>query len=252
MGVRSMITLAPQSAVTGWPRKPVGRRACDLAIASLAIASLVVAGVATAGVVTDPAHAHETSKVNDFSAAAIGSLPDGFLVARTGNGAAAEWAVVEDASASNGRALAQTSADRTDYRFPLAIYQPMSAANVEVTVRFKALAGEIDRAGGIAIRLADADNYYVVRANALEDNVNFYRVVKGSRSQIQGARMKVSSDQWHTLGIRAEGDRFAVSFDEAPLFTATDQTFTGAGKVALWTKADSVTRFDALNIRAMP
>ena len=71
--------------------------------------------------------------------------------------------------------------DQTDYRFPLAIYDKLVAVNVDVTVRFKAVAGRVDRAGGIAIRLADPNNYYVVRANALEDNVNFYRVVKGSR-----------------------------------------------------------------------
>jgi hypothetical protein len=121
-----------------------------------------------------------------------------------------------------------------------------------VTVRFKAVAGRVDRAGGIAIRLADPDNYYVVRANALEDNVNFYRVVKGSRREIKGISTKVAADIWHTLGLKAEADTFSISFDGKILFTVTDRTFTGAGKVALWTKADSVTRFDALSIRTLP
>jgi hypothetical protein len=173
-------------------------------------------------------------------------------MARTGKGAPAQWVVPEDASASNGRVLAQTSADRADYRFPLAIYEGVSTANVEVTVRFKAVAGQVDRAGGLAVRLADADNYYVVRANALEDNVNFYRVVRGVRSQIQGAHTKVSSDAWHTLGLRAMSDRFAVAFDGKALFTAEDRTFPGSGKVALWTKADSITRFDNLAIHPLP
>ena len=101
------------------------------------------------------------------------------------------------------------------------------------------------------MRLADADNYYVVRANALEDNVNFYRVVQGSRREIHGVGAKVTSDQWHTLSIKAEGDRFTIGFDGATLFTASDRTFAGTGKVALWTKADSVTRFDALTIRIL-
>ena len=91
-----------------------------------------------------------------------------------------------------------------------------------------------------------------MRANALEGNVNIYRVVKGVRSQIQGFRTKVLSNTWHTLGMRAEGDRLAVSFDGKPLFTASDRTFSGAGKVALWTKADSVTRFDSIEIRTLP
>src|SRR5438270_283032 len=165
---------------------------------------------------TSPSHpvpAQNGRPVVDFSGAHPDGLPEGFVAARTGKGAAAEWKVRDDPAANGGRVLEQTSSDRTDYRFPLAIYQGVSAANAEVTVRFKAVAGPVDRAGGIAVRLSDPDNYYVVRANALENNVNLYRVLKGVRSQIQGFRTKVSSDAWHALGIRAEGDRFAVSFD---------------------------------------
>jgi hypothetical protein len=102
------------------------------------------------------------------------------------------------------------------------------------------------------VRLSDPDNYYVVRANALEDNVNLYRVLKGVRSQIYGFRTKVSSNAWHTLGLQVDGDRFTVSFDGERLFTASDRTFSGPGKVALWTKADSITRFGALTISALP
>jgi hypothetical protein len=120
---------------------------------------------------------------------------------------------------------------------------------LEVTVRFKAVAGRVDRAGGIAVRLVDPDNYYVARANALEDNVNFYRVVKGARREVHGVRQRVSSSAWHVLGLRAESNRFTVSFDGKQLFTIQDDTFSGAGKVALWTKADSVTQFDQLAIR---
>ena len=98
------------------------------------------------------------------------------------------------------------------------------------------------------MRLPDADNYYVARANALEDNVRFYRVVKGQREQLAGADLKVSANQWHTLALKAEGDRFTVSFDGNALFSAQDGTFTDAGKVALWTKADSVTYFDTISI----
>ena len=118
-----------------------------------------------------------------------------------------------DPTATAQKAIAQTSADRTDYRFPLAVYQPLSAKNVDVTVHFKPVSGEVDQAGGIAVRLTDRDNYYIARANALEDNVRFYRVVNGRRLQIQGANLRVASNQWHTLGLRAEGNRFTVSFD---------------------------------------
>ena len=188
----------------------------------------------------------------DLSKTPPGPLSSGFTTARTGGGAPGEWRVEEDTSVPAGRVVAQTSSDQTDYRFPLAIYQTVVAANVDVTVRFKAVAGRVDRAGGIAIRLADPDNYYVVRANALEDNVNFYHVVKGSRREIKGASAKVASGVWHSLGLKADADMFSVSFDGKVLFTVKDRTFTGAGKIALWTKADSVTRFDALTIRTLP
>ena len=124
--------------------------------------------------------------------------------------------------------------------------------NLSVELRFKAVGGKIDQAGGIAVRLEDADNYYVARANALEDNVRFYRVVGGRREQLEGANLRVTANEWHTLGLRAEGERFTVSYDGKALFSVTDRTFTQAGGVALWTKADSVTRFDQVRITPLP
>jgi hypothetical protein len=182
----------------------------------------------------------------------LASPPAGFTFAHTGRGAKGEWNVVADPSASTGRAIEQTSTDRTDYRFPLAIHGSFSAANVAVELRFKAVAGKIDRAGGIVVRLHDPDNYYVVRANALEDNVRFYRVVNGRREELKGANLRVTANEWHTLGLRAEGKRFTVSYDGKVLFSTTDDTFSEAGGVALWTKADSVTRFEQIAITPLP
>jgi hypothetical protein len=181
-----------------------------------------------------------------------GSPPAGFTFATTGRGGAGEWNVVEDRTASMGRAIEQRSTDRTDYRFPLAIDDSFSAADLDVELRFKAVGGRIDQAGGIAVRLADADNYYVVRANALEDNVRFYRVVKGRREQLGGVDLRVTANEWHALGLRAESERFTVSYDGKVLFSVTDKTFTEAGGVALWTKADSVTRFEQVKITTLP
>jgi hypothetical protein len=167
---------------------------------------------------------------------------------RTGEGDAAEWTLVADAGAEGGRAITQVSKDKTDYRFPLAIYKPFSGRDVEVSVRFKPVAGTVDQAGGIAVRLLTPDDYYVVRANALEDNVRFYRVVAGKREQLAGANIKVAPNVWHTLALKAEGDRFSISYDAQALFAAQDATFPNAGKVALWTKADSVTHFETIAI----
>jgi len=201
-----------------------------------------------AAFVTDTSHAQRATTQVNIAGMPTGSAPPNFEFALTGEGPISAWKVVMDPTAAAQKAIAQTSTDRTDYRFPLAIYEPISATNVDVVVHFKPVAGKVDQAGGIAVRLLTPDDYYVVRANALEDNVRFYRVVKGSRQQIQGANLKVAANQWHTLGLRAEGDRFTVSFDGKPLFTAQDRTFANAGKVALWTKADSVTHFDTISI----
>jgi glycosyl hydrolase family 59 (putative galactocerebrosidase) len=182
----------------------------------------------------------------------VGAPPEDFDFGLTGQGGPGEWTVVADTTSTGGRAIEQSSTERTDYRFPLAIHRPFSARNVDVSLRFKAVAGNVDRAGGIVVRLADLDNYYVVRANALEDNVRFYRVVNGRREQIEGADLKVSAQAWHSLGLKAEDNRFTVTFDGRELYTASDDTMVGAGRVALWTKSDSVTRFDRIEIKTLP
>jgi hypothetical protein len=133
------------------------------------------------------------------------NLESDFTSWRTGQGGAGEWILVTDPSAAGGRAIAQVSKDRTDYRFPLAVYKPYSGKDLELSVRFKPVAGTVDQAGGIAVRLSTPDDYYVAGANALEDNVRFYRVVKGRREQLASANAKVAANQWHTLALRAEG-----------------------------------------------
>jgi len=173
------------------------------------------------------------------------ALSESWRFARTGQGREGLWRAEADG------AIAQVSDDPTDNRFPLAIWQPVVAASVAVSVRFRPVSGKVDQAGGIAVRLIDHDNYYLVRANALEDNVNFYRVMGGVRRQIKGVDVTVKSGVWHALGLTAEGDTFTVAYDGKTLFRATDRALTKAGRVALWTKADSVTWFDSVDIRAL-
>jgi hypothetical protein len=111
-------------------------------------------------------------------------------------------------------------------------------------VKFKPVSGQEDQAGGVVWRVKDADNYYIARANALEGNVRIYHFVKGKRTQFKGANLPVASGQWHTLRVNFSGSRFAVVFNGKELFTAEDETHQNAGKVGVWTKADSVTLFD--------
>jgi hypothetical protein len=186
----------------------------------------------------------------------IGATPDGCTPALTGGGSSTKWINVEtDADGQLGLGVAETSGDATDYRFPLCIVEGQALAalgNVDVSVRLRPLTGKVDQAGGIAIRLKDPRNYYVVRANALENNVRLYAVIDGDRKQFAGKSVTVTRTQWHTLRLRAVGDRFFVYFDNALLFEATDGRITEPGRVALWTKADSQTEFVDLAIERLP
>ena len=186
-----------------------------------------------------------------FAAAEVGQAPKDFETALTGKGTPGRWEVVTDTTADGGKALAQVSTDATDYRFPLLIRTPSAPADVEATIRFKAVSGKVDQAGGLAVRLLDHNNYYVVRANALENNVRLYRVVGGRREEFAGTNVKVTAGEWHTLSLRARGNQFTVSYEGKELFAAKDDRFGSPGKVALWTKADSVTRFDRLEINPL-
>ena len=161
---------------------------------------------------------------------------------------AGQWVVEEMADAPSGKKVLVQRATKNEFNVTVA---PGSYADVDVSMKFRPISGREDASGGIIVRFNDA-RYYVVRANALEDNVRFYRVVKGKREQLAGTNTKVATNTWHTLGLKAEGDRFTVSYDGSELFTARDATFGEPGKVVLWTKADSVTYFDSLMIRSLP
>jgi hypothetical protein len=186
----------------------------------------------------------------------VGAEPDGCAPALTGGGGPTKWRNVETAADDQlGLGVSEQSRDATDYRFPLCIVEgPAFAAlgNVDVSVRLRPVMGNVDQAGGIAIRLKDANNYYVVRANALENNVRLYAVIDGERRQFAGKNVVVAPTQWHTLRLRAVGDRFTVYFDNVLLFEATDRRINEPGRVALWTKADSLTEFVDLTIEALP
>jgi 3-keto-disaccharide hydrolase len=180
------------------------------------------------------------------------TAPAGFTFGRTGQGKQGKWVVKAEAGApSGGNVLAQVDADTTDYRFPVAIASAPSLADVRLSVRCKPVSGKVDQACGLIFRAADPDNYYLTRANALEDNVRLYHLVKGKRVQFAGWNGKVKSGVWHELRVDAKGDHFQVYFDGTPVIDATDKTFSEAGKVGLWTKADSVTYFDDLTVTAL-
>jgi hypothetical protein len=195
-----------------------------------------------------------------FDAASTGSLPAGWSAAMTSAGGAPKWEVLRDDSApSKPHVLGQTSNDRTRGRFPLAILESANLRDGEIRVKFKPISGTVDQAAGLIWRCRDENNYYIVRANALEDNVVLYKVEGGKRTALApkgtpantyGIKHKVPAQAWSTLGVKFQGSLFTVFFDGVKLFEVEDATFPGAGKVGLWTKADSVTYFDNFEVLA--
>ena len=192
--------------------------------------------------------ARGADKTFDFERDAPGSAPAGFEFARTGQGPEGKWLVEADKDDPKNKVLAQTSADTTDYRFPLAIVKDGSWTDVTLSVRARPVSGDVDQGFGLVWRYRDANNYYITRCNADEDNCTIYHVVKGSRRSFQNKSVKVAKNAWHTLKLVATGDHFVVTFDGQQVLDAHDGTFKEAGKVGLWTKADSVIQFDDLNV----
>jgi hypothetical protein len=187
----------------------------------------------------------------NFDTDSPGQLPAKFHSALTGRGKPGNWVVqAEPTAPSQPNVLAQTSEDQRDYRFPVAIADEWSFRDLDLSVKYKAISGNVDRAGGLIFRFQDANNYYVLRANALEDNFNLYRVVNGRRTEIEGSGVKVTSGEWHELRVEAVGDKFTCYFDGSKKIEVTDDTFKDAGKIGLWTKADSVSYFDDLQVTA--
>ena len=192
----------------------------------------------------------------DFEQDAVSQPPKGFVFGLTGKvGAPGRWVVQQEAG---GRYLVQLDSDRTNARFPVAVLSDLSATDVDLSVRFKPVSGRVDQAGGLVWRFQDEDNYYLIRANALEDNVVAYKVQNGRRTDLPvkgegrtyGKKIEVPSGQWSTLRLTATGSTFSVYFNGSRLYDVEDPTFTRAGRVGLWTKADSVTYFDDLTVNA--
>jgi hypothetical protein len=184
----------------------------------------------------------------NFDQDTVGQTPAGFTSYATGGEPAGIWVVQKMAEAPSGkRVVVQTGANDTDKRFPVLIADKEAYADVDVSVQGKAITGKVDQGIGLVFRFSDPQSYYVVRANALEDNFRLYKMVDGRRIQIAGSDIKVTIGQWHTLRAVAQGEHIVCSFDGQQIIDVQDATYT-KGKVGLWTKADSVTAFDDLKV----
>ena len=191
------------------------------------LASLAVAAFASADSV-------------NFDNLQTGAAPPGWTATQTGSGSA-KWSVEKDDSAPSQPNVLKQYGQAT---FPVCFKNDTNLKDGFVEVKFKPVAGKEDQAGGLIWRVRDANNYYIARANALEDNVTIYHTINGSRVAFKSINTKVTSGVWHTLRVDFEGNKFTVSFDGKKVIEASDESFKEAGKVGVWTKADSVTLFD--------
>ena len=193
----------------------------------VALSSAVIAAVAAAEIV-------------NFDNAAVGQPPAGWTATKTGAGDA-KWTIEKDDTAPSKPNVLKQSGMAT---YPVCFKNDTNIKDGFVEVKFKPISGKEDQAGGVVWRLKDANNYYIARANALEDNVTIYHTINGRRTEKKRANMKVALSVWHTLRVDFADNHFTVTYDGKKAIEWDDDTFTDAGKVGVWTKADSVTSFD--------
>jgi hypothetical protein len=183
----------------------------------------------------------------DFDADAIGRAPVGWTCGATGGGAP-KWTVEADARGGKGHVLRQSGRAP----FPWCVKDETAISDGWVEVRFRAISGREDQAGGLVWRWKDGDNYYVARANALENNVSLYHTTAGKRHTIEYKDAPVTHGMWHTLRVEFKGHSIRVLFDGKPYIERADTHIAGPGKVGVWTKADSVTEFGSFTYGDTP
>ncbi len=209
--------------------------------------------------------ARAAERVFDLSEATLNEPPKGFRSALAGGGKPGDWRVILDdlpadfqpltpqaPQVARHRVLAQMSTDPTDERFPLLIYDGEVFSDFTLTTKFKTVSGAVEQMAGIAFRLQDEKNFYVVRASSLGNTFRFYRVVNGVRDDPIGPEMPISKGVWHELTIECKGNHIRIHFDgKEPIPELTDSTYP-TGKIAFWTKSDSVSYFADTRINFTP
>lgn len=185
----------------------------------------------------------------DFEDAAVGKLPAGWSIAKTGKGEGSIWKIAEDKTAPKGSKVLHQSAESPSSVFNLCVADKSSFANLDLSVSLKGVAGKKDQGGGPVWRYKDADNYYVVRANPLEDNFRVYKVVAGKRIELGSADVEIATGKWHTIRVVHKGEHIQCYLNGKLHLDVKDATFKDAGKIGVWTKADAQTYFDDIVVR---
>jgi hypothetical protein len=188
----------------------------------------------------------------NFDADLPGALPKDFVVGTLFDGRpAGEWKVLKtDRAKSSPQVLAQLMGKGFEHDYKVVLIKSITASNLELRVSFLPIEGNGDMGGGVIWRASGDRDYYLARANPLEQNIRIYRVVKGIRHLLQNFDQTIHMNQWHTLHVVTRGCQIQVLYDERPVFDLCDQTFT-TGRIGLWTKSDAVTYFDDLRLQIL-
>jgi hypothetical protein len=206
-------------------------------------------------------------KIN-FSDLTAGQSPTNFHNALAGGGQPGDWKIVTDESPSafapltpqaaqsslavKRPVLAQTSDDPTDERFPMFIYDGQTFKDFRLVTAFKIVGGVAEQMAGVVFRFQNASNFYVVRANALNRNLHFYKVVDGVRSDPIGPPLDIATNTWHTLAVQCLGDQITCWLDDKPAMPTLNDSSFSAGKIGFWTKSDAVSYFGDTTIDYTP
>lgn len=185
----------------------------------------------------------------NFDKDQVGALPTGFSIGTLFDGRpAGDWQVLAtDHAHSPPHVFAQLGAKGAEHAYKVVLNNDAIASDLDLRVAFLPIQGQADMGGGLIWRAADDRNYYLARANPLEQNIRVYRVVKGVRHLLQNVDQTIDVRRWHTLRVIHRGCQITIFYDDKQVLALCDTTFHG-GKVGLWTKSDAVTYFDDLRL----
>ncbi len=188
----------------------------------------------------------EKTMLRNFESGPVGGIPNDWHLGQTKPSTAmATWAIVPDYTAPSGKhVFCLTNTKNENQTFNLAIADTPKVKDFELSVKVKARTGKMDQGGGPIWRCKDENNYYVCRINPLENNYRIYQVKDGDRKQLQSVDVETVAGEWYILKVTCHGNQMSCYLNDKEMLSIEDSTFTEAGAIGLWTKADAVTSFD--------
>jgi hypothetical protein len=217
---------------------------------ALIVVSFIASLQLALGAVVVQAETASPASVWNFDREQPGTLPSDFSIGTLFDGRpAGDWQVLAtDRAKSSPYVLAQLMAKGAEHAYKVVLLKEVIASDLNLEVSFLPIKGQADMGGGLIWRAADDRNYYLARANPLEQNIRVYRVVKGVRHMLENFDQTINVKQWHTLRVTHRGCRVNIFYDDKQVFDLCDKTFHG-GMIGLWTKSDAVTYFDDLQLQ---